>query len=291
LIKMSNWKSSIMNKILIVAVIALWNPAIRIMAQGDLLVTPNRVVFEGNKQNEQLNLLNMGQDTATYSISFVQRNMKEDGSFVKVEKPDSGQLFADPYLRIFPRQVTLAPREPQVILVQFRRKANMIAGEYRSHLYFRSEQNYKPLGLSKSDNDSTLLNVQLIPIFGVSIPIIIRTGLVNVSATLSNLELVNQGKITQKLKFTINRKGNISLYGDIIVKYIPLKGKPSVIAKVAGVGVYTNISKRNIILKLNNTTTKALEKGKLSVQYISRGKLKPIVFAEAKLDIKQVRIM
>jgi len=275
-----------MKKMLIVVVIVLLNPAIRMMAQGDLLVTPNRVVFEGNKQNEQLNLLNMGQDTATYSISFVQRNMKEDGSFVKIEKPDSGQMFADPYLRIFPRQVTLAPREPQVIMVQYRRKANMAAGEYRSHLYFRSEQDYKPLSLGKSDNDTTLVNVQLIPIFGVSIPIIIRTGIVNGSATLSNLEIEDSGKNIQKLKLTINRFGNISLYGDIVVKYIPVKGKSYLIATVAGVGVYTNIHKRNMILKLNSATAKKLEKGKLTVQYISKGKIKPILYSEGKLDIK-----
>ena len=82
-------------------------------AQGDLLITPSRVVFEGNKQKEEVSLVNMGKDTATYSISFIQYNMKEDGSFVLIDKPDSGQMFAEPYLRIFPRQVTLAPGEPR----------------------------------------------------------------------------------------------------------------------------------------------------------------------------------
>jgi P pilus assembly chaperone PapD len=110
------------------------------LAQGDLLITPSRVVFEGSKQKEEVNLVNTGKDTATYSISFVQYNMKEDGSFVLIEKPDSGQMFAEPFLRIFPRQVTLAPGEPQVIIVQFRRKPDMADGEYRSHLYFRSEK-------------------------------------------------------------------------------------------------------------------------------------------------------
>jgi len=259
--------------------------SIKIMAQGDLLVTPSRVVFEGNKQKEQLNLLNMGQDTATYSISFVQRSMKEDGSFVTIEKPDSGQLFSDPYLRIFPRQVTLAPREPQVILVQYRRKADMVNGEYRSHLYFRSEKNYTPLGMGKSGKDTKLVNVQLIPIFGVSIPIIIRTGEVSVSASLSNLELLPLLGTTQNIKLTINRTGNISTYGDITVTYIPVKGKPVLIATVGGVGVYTNLSKRNMVVKL--TASPALKgwKGKLKVQYTAKGDTKPFVYAESELVI------
>jgi len=272
-----------------VCFIILFIPSIfsfQIRAQGDLLVTPTRVVFEGNKQKEELNLLNMGQDTATYTISFVQRNMKEDGSFVTIEKPDSGQLFADSYLRIFPRQVTLAPRDPQIILLQFRRKADMAAGEYRSHLYFRSEQNYKPLGMDKTGKNTTLLNVQLIPVFGVSIPVIIRAGPVHVSVMLSNLELISPQDNQQTLKLTINRSGNISLYGDITVLYIPKQGKSFTVATVAGIGVYTSITKRNVSIKLTNPLSKILEKGKLRVQYISKGESKPIVYAEGELDIK-----
>jgi len=274
-----------MKRILVAMLIAQFGFSFFTMAQGDLLVTPSRIVFEGNKQKEQLNLLNMGQDTATYSISFVQRSMKEDGSFVTIEKPDSGQMFADPYLRIFPRQVTLAPREPQIILVQYRRKADMAAGEYRSHLYFRSEQNYKPLGMGKSDNDTKLLNVQLVPIFGVSIPIIIRTGEVSVSATLSNLELLPLQGTTQNMKLTINRKGNISTYGDITVQYIPVQGKSVLVATVGGVGVYSNISKRNMVLKLTTTSGLKLGKGKLKVQYTAKGDIKPFVYAEGELEI------
>ena len=258
----------------------------QIMAQGDLMVTPSRVVFEGNKQKGQLNLLNMGQDTATYTISFVQRSMKEDGSFVTIEQPDSGQMFSDPYLRIFPRQVTLAPREPQVILVQFRRKADMKAGEYRSHLYFRSEQNYNPLGMGKSNKDKKLLNVQLIPIFGVSIPIIVRVGDVNVSVTLSNLELMPLHGNTQNMKLTINRTGNISTYGDITVQYVPARGKPVLVGTVAGVGVYTNLSKRIMVIKLDTSATKKFTTGKFNVQYTAKGNIKPFVYAEGELEIK-----
>ena len=78
-------------------------------------------MFDGKKQTEELNLVNNGKDTAIYTISFVQKNMKEDGSFVNIEKQDSGQMHADP-LRIFPRTIKLAPGEPQVIQVQYNRK-------------------------------------------------------------------------------------------------------------------------------------------------------------------------
>jgi len=257
------------------------------IAQGNLLITPIRLVFEGNKQKENLNLANIGKDTAIYSISFVQKNMKEDGSFVNIDKADSGQMFAEPYLRIFPRKVTLAPRESQVIVLQYRRKPDMVAGEYRSRLYFRSEKNYKPLGMGNAERDSTTLKVQLIPIFGISIPIIIRTGAVNVSAALSDLKLDIQQNTIQNLKLTIHRTGNISLYGDIIIQYVPTQGKPYQIGIAAGVGVYTEINKRYMVVKLKNTSGKPLKNGKLKVQYISKGETKkPVVYAEGELDIK-----
>lgn len=254
-------------------------------AQSDLLVTPFRVVFEGNKQKQSLNLVNMGKETTTYSVSFVQKDMKEDGSFIDIEQPESGQQFADPYLRIFPRKVTLAPQEAQVIVMQYRRKADMKPGEYRSHLYFRSEKDYMALGDKTTANDSKSLSVQLIPIYGMSIPVIIRTGETNVTVTISDLKVETQDQ-TQKLSFTINRAGNISLYGDILVRFVPERGKAYDIANLNGVGVYTSINKRNISLRLDSANEKPLPKGKLKVTYSNNGDGKAILYAANDLIIE-----
>jgi len=253
------------------------------MAQGDLLVTPTRVVFEGNKQKETLNLVNIGKDSATYTISFLQYKMNEDGSFVVIEKPDSGQMFADPFLKIFPRRVRLAPGEPQLVMLQCRRRADMKPGEYRSHLYFRAEKKTKPLG--SKIIDTTKVSVQLTPIYGMSIPVIIRSGAHKVSSTLSNLKLVASQDATQYLTLTLNREGNVSIYGDIIIEFVPNHGKPYQIGTVKGVGVYTNISKRNISIKLDNTSIKPLTGGKLKVQYISSSDTKRLVYAEGELGV------
>ena len=254
------------------------------MAQGDLLVTPTRVVFDGNKQKEELNLVNIGKDTAIYSISFLQYNMKEDGSFSTVAKGDSGQMFADPYLRVFPRKVTLAPREPQVISLQYRHKPDIAAGEYRSHLYFRAEKNTKPLGVENETNDSTQLKIQLIPIYGISIPIIIRSGAVNVSATLSDLKMEIRQDTIPYLKLVINRTGNISIYGDLTVEYVPPQGQSFQIGILKGMGVYTNINRRNVSIKLRKAPGTNLQNGKLIVKYMSNDDNKiPVVYTEGEL--------
>jgi hypothetical protein len=272
-----------MKKLIIIILIFLPGLSQIISAQGDLLVSPVRVVFEGNKQKEEISLVNIGNDTATYSVSFLQYNMTEDGDFVLIEKPAEGEMFADPYLRVFPRQVTLAPREAQVVRLQLRRKPGMASGEYRSHLYFRAEKESKPLGLDSSVTDPKLMSVQITPIFGISIPVIIRTGEVKVVSTLSDLKIEFEQDTIANLKLVINRTGNISVFGDIIVEYIPAKGKPVEIGLVRGVAVYTSANKRNFSVHLKNTKDINLSTGKLRVRYTSPKDSPYVLYAEKEL--------
>jgi len=266
--------------------ISLVGLSLNSFAQGDLLITPSRIVFDGKQQKKEINLVNTGKDTAIYSISFVEKKMKEDGSFENTGNEESGLMFAEPYIRVFPRTVTLAPGEAQVIMLQCKRKKDMLAGEYRSHLYFRAEKDSKPLGMENTTIDSKLMSVQLTPIYGLTIPVIIRSGKVNGISTLSNLKLGTKKDNEQFLKLTINRTGNISTYGNITVEFIPASGKPYQVAAVNGVGVYTNINKRNMDIKLDESSGKSLSGGKLKVQYINNVNNKPVLYAESILDIK-----
>jgi len=103
---------------------------------------------------------------------------------------------------------------------------------------------------------------------------------------LSNLKLETQKDTIQYLKLTINRAGNISLYGDISIIYVPVQGSPIEIGLSKGIGVYTTINKRNIAVRLN-TSGKKLTSGKLKVQYMSNDEnKKPVVLCEGELDIK-----
>jgi len=274
-----------MKRFLLLSLIPIFSFGFQSLAQGDLIISPSRMVFDNKKQTQELNLVNNGKDTAVYTISFVQKNMKEDGSFVNIETPDAGQMFADPYMRIFPRTVKLAPGKPQVIKLQYTRKNDMADGEYRSHLYFRAEKNGTPLGMTDMKIDSARLVVQLIPVFGISIPIIINSGSVFMSSTLSDLKITNEEKDLQTLKFTINRTGNKSIYGDLAVEFVPKQGKPYQVGTMNGVGVYTNIEKRNITLNLTNNLGNKLKNGKLKVKYMSSSEKKPVLLANAELDI------
>lgn len=275
-----------MKNSLIAMVLLLSGAFLKISAQGDLLVTPVRVIFDGNKQKEEISLVNIGNDTTTYSVSFLQYNMTEDGKFELIDNPSEGQMFADPYLRIFPRKVTLAPKESQVVRLQLRKKPDMQAGEYRSHLYFRAEKESAPLSL-EAKKDSKLMAVQITPVFGISIPVIIRSGNVNASSTLSDLKIENQQDSISNLKFTINRTGNISIYGDIIAEYIPLSGKPVEIGLARGVAVYTSVSKRNFSIRIQKLKGVNLNSGIIKVKFTSPKDSPSELFAEKELVLKK----
>jgi hypothetical protein len=220
-------------------------------AQGDLVVFPKRMVFEGRSKTQQINLTNIGKDSAAYNVSFVEFRMTELGSFEDVKEPDLGQKFASPYLRVYPRLVTLAPNESQTVKVQLINASNLDDGEYRSHLYFRGIKNSKPLGQQKAETNSGSLSVKIEAVFGVSIASIIRKGDSDTVVTISGLKFEKEADSVPFLSFDINRVGNMSTYGDIDVIYISIKGKSYTVGKIKGLGVYTpgTIRKNKMLLQ------------------------------------------
>ena len=261
---------------------------LNVSAQGNLLITPRRAVFEGSRRSMDLNLANTGQDTATYAISLIQIRMKEDGGFETITDPDSGQRFADRFIRYFPRSVTLGPNEAQVIKLQLIRSNELTAGEYRSHFYFRSIPKLKPLGEEETVKDTTSISVRLTPIFGITIPVIIRTGESTAKVSLSDLALDISDDTGPRLKLVFNRSGNMSFFGDLAVDHISNQGKVTRVGIANGVAVYTPNTIRRFQFNLNNIQGVDFRSGKLRVIYSAPSDVKPAKFAEAELTLHRI---
>ena len=256
-----------------------------LFAQGDLLITPRRVVFEGNKQTQELAIANTGNDTARYNVSFVQYRMNEDGSFEQITEPDPGQLFADKYMRIFPRTVTLGPNESQTVRMQFRKTPDMQPGEYRSHLYFRAVPDEKPLG-ADDEVDTTNIGIRLIPIFGITIPVIARVGDLTAELSLNDLSLDKNTDTVPVLNITFNRIGDKSVFGDITVDWKDNSGSEVQVGIVRGIAVYTPNTIRRFSMRLRNLPNVDYSRGKLIVKYQAPGDLKPELFAIKELMLQ-----
>ncbi len=250
--------------------------------QGNLLITPKRVIFEGPKRTEEINLANIGKDTATYMISFLEYKMNDDGKFQPVSEDDSTQKYAYKNLRFFPRKVTLGPNEAQSVKIQVIKKNELLPGEYRSHLFFRAMENPRPLGEDEPEKKDSVISIHLTPLFGISIPIIIRSGETSSKVDITNASFKMEKDSLPVLKMTFNRSGNISSYGDITVDYISTEGKITQVGLVKGLAVYTPNIKRNISLALNKSNGVVFKTGKLHIIYSDQSP-RPVKIAEEEI--------
>ena len=253
-------------------------------AQGNLLLTPRRIVFEGSTRSIDLNLANVGKDTATYAISIVQIRMTEEGNFETITEPDNGQNFAGQNLRFFPRSVTLGPNETQTVKIQLVRANQLAPGEYRSHFYFRAIPKEKPLGEGEVvAADPNAISVMLTPIFGITIPAIIRVGESTAKVNITDVSLDRLTDTVPRLSLTFNRSGDFSVFGDLAVDHISTQGKVTRVGVANGIAVYTPNTLRRFSFNLNNITGVDLSLGKLRLTFSAPSDVKPEKYAEAEL--------
>ena len=251
-------------------------------AQGDILLYPKRIVFEGNKKSQTLSVANTGKDTVRYFISVVQIRMKADGGFETISQPDSAQRFADKNFRFFPRSVVLGPNESQTVKMQVINTHQLTPGEYRSHLYFRAEPDKKPLGEEDPLKDSSSISVQLVAVFGLSIPVIIRVGEKNNTVSFSDLSVIKKDSVSI-LKIALHREGNMSVYGDILIDYVSDKGKVTRVGRANGMAIYTPNRFRYFNLPLDKSADIDYKTGKLKLSYTTPADSKLEKIAETEM--------
>ena len=257
-------------------------------AAGQLMVSPTRIVFEGNERTKQVNLVNNGSETGRFRISFVRRKMTEDGKFAEVAENEPG-MYSDDIVRFSPRQVTLQPGQSQIVRLMLRKKRGMSDGEYRSHMLFQSLPDPAATDINQlSDKSENTLSVQLIPVVGITIPVIVRQGELNSTVSLSDfkLEQENTVKAQNSLSLKLNREGNSSAYGDFRVYFIPKDGEPVVVGQINGVAVYTPLASRTVEIKLQTPSGLNISNGELHITYLEPGKDEATgLLAESRLSV------
>jgi P pilus assembly chaperone PapD len=213
---------------------------------GDLMIAPTRVVFEGRKRTAEVSLSNTGTARATFRVSLIRMVMDENGGFS--EKPlDPGAENLQSLFRFSPREVTLEPQETQLIRIQVRKPADLPEGEYRLHMVFRGVPPAEEPAPLKAEAPKEL-SINLRPIYGIAIPLIVRHGETSAKATITDLAFDAKAKT---LQFKLNRSGNQSIYGDLQATRLEANGKPTVLSQANGLAVYTPNASRRVILPVN----------------------------------------
>lgn len=218
-------------------------------AQGSLMVNPKRITLDERDRNGNITLFNSGDDSASYVISLLHYAMREDGSFYQI--PDSIHTYAATYcdsvIRYFPLEVTLPPHESQAIHVRFMKPMDMQPGEYRSHMYFRAIEKAVAIEQKAVDTSQHTISLSLRPIFGISIPIIVRYKTTPAVVTMdsgyvSAVDTGGNGTVTALL----NRSGNESCYGTLRVLFKDKSGTETQVGIVKGIAVYVPLPTRRV---------------------------------------------
>ena len=241
------------------AALALSGPA---AAQGDLLVAPTRVIINNGGSAEVI-LSNIGSEPATYRIMLELRRMNAAGELVEVPEAEANpaEKAALAMVRYAPRRIVLPPGQPQAVRITARPAPELPDGEYRVHMVFRSI----PATVSPEEAErvraSGQVSIRLQPVYGISIPLFIRKGRLDVSAQLGGVQLLRDGN-GGAISVNVTRTGSRSVYGELVAR----DSKGQQLALVRGVAVYPEVTQITARLPLTAEQL-ARAKGPVRIEY------------------------
>jgi P pilus assembly chaperone PapD len=228
---------------------------------GDLLVAPTRLVLDGRKGAEII-LNNIGDEPATYRVSVEFRRMTEKGDLLEVATPSATDKAAQDMIVYAPRKVTLAPHEPQAIRIMARAPQGLADGEYRVHMLFRAIPPATPVVQAAGEQPKGV-QFQLTPVYGVTIPVIVRLGNLEAAAGIANVQLERRDS-GDAIGLDLTRTGTRSVYGEVRVLKAGVKD-PVAIQK--GVAVYTEVGQRHVSIPLTDEYKNGIT-GPVTVEYV-----------------------
>ena len=242
---------------------ALGAAAFPALASGDLLVAPTRIILDGSRGTE-LVLNNIGSAPATYRISLEIKRMTAAGGLDEVaeENATPAERAALDMIVFSPRRVTLPPNQPQVVRVGVRVPQGLPPGEYRAHMLFRAVPDTVPAAAAEARSASTGVSIALTPIYGITIPVIVRMGDLGAEAVIGDA-WVSESAEGPAFNFDLSRTGNRSVYGDIEVTR-PGVAEPLLVAR--GIAVYPEVSARKVSLRVPDEVAAKL-KGPVNIRY------------------------
>ena len=216
-----------------------------VAAQGDLLIAPTRVIISQGGSSEVI-LSNIGVDPATYRISVELRRMTEDGDFKPVTEAEAtpAELAALQMVSYAPRRIALLPGQPQSVRVSIRPPVGLPDGEYRVHLNFRAVP--PALKPEASTAPAAGVSIKLTPVYGITIPVFVRRGRLEASATLANAHLVKAAS-GNYVELDMTRSGQRSVYGELIGK----SARGETLFDLRGIAVYAEITHRKVQIPIS----------------------------------------
>ena len=222
---------------------------------ADLNISPRRVTFDETERSASVYVFNQGDTAATYTVELVDRAMQSDGQIVLASDAPAGILgqSASEFIQYTPRRVTLQPRESQVIRIRVRPPASGAAHEYRTHLTVTAlpPENTGFTVDQAAAPGADEVSLQVVALFSVSIPLIIREGAIDARAAIERVSRLPalDGAPNGAVQLDLVRLGANSVYGDVEI-YAGTGPAERLVTMVRGVAVYPETPRRSVIAPL-----------------------------------------
>lgn len=221
-----------------------------VAAAANINLTPRRVIFDRTKRTEAVYVFNQGNTPVTVDVALVDNAMLPTGEIVPLTRlsehgPDAEAVgarvrSAKPYLLAAPSRLTLPPGQGRTIRVRATLVDNSAGGEYRSHLTVTTvpsaDSGLTAEQAASSEKGELVLRIQ--SVFGISIPLILRGGTADASASIGPISQTTtaDGPV---LSVPLRRQGTTSLYGNV-----ELRTAKEVIGVIRGIAVYPEVDER-----------------------------------------------
>lgn len=242
--------------------------ALDISGGVNLNITPRRVTLDRQTRTATVYIYNQGETETAFDIALVDRVMLPDGRIRGLDEAQADAAAAGAAQRLqsasgfvvaAPRRVTLAPGRGQTIRLRANPPPDAAPGEYRTHL---TVTNIPPpdSGLTAEQAAAAAegdLVFRIQSIFGISIPVIVRTAAPDVRARIENPMLTRTevpatddapAGTAPALRFDIVREGPNSVFGNIEIRS---GGEAEPLGVARGMGVYPEIERRSATIALS----------------------------------------
>lgn len=270
----------------LIAVLAVLLPQAARANRAETLLIPTRVVMEKNDRFTTVVIRNIGDATGNLSVELIDMTMGETGGVVQLEEGKSDPWSAIPILRVSPHSITLKPGESQNVRIMLRKPEGLPAGEYRSHLKVKVDEDNVEAAASKTAEDLKAASIAVKAKLALTIPVIVRNGETTIAIKIDSPKIGHDAMGKPEVDMTLLREGNRSVMGDFTFTYTGPDGKSQLIKTFPGIPVYRSTERRKVSIPMDDIPAGInLDKGKLAVAYTAQEKEGGMKLAEATIDL------
>ncbi|GEM_PF-2715664 len=233
--KILKWQHFVFFFLFVIAATAPFFSVQKAHAQA-VTLSDYRVLFNERTRAHRLMVSNRSDMAQRYVLEMAEYYQDEKGKMHRVEAQQARWPLASPMIRYSPRQeLLLQPGETQQVRLALRKPADLPAGEYRSHLRFRSLG-----GVEKGPSKGFKLE----PRVSMSIPVVVRHQTTPAKAAILGVRMAPPKDGRGPLAFVdIGRQGQESLYGAVAITDTASGER---LGQATGVSIYTTTRGRPV---------------------------------------------